>query len=173
MHFIIYEMGVWGNTTGTIRCAAEGARRGDSQEESLAKFNRLGTDGHGVPSPYDCKGWRSKDRRYEMPYVRLARRGWDYCGGGWEGGGVIEDDAPAFGEFSEVEREDAGGLVGFTDEVEFSYYVGGVGTGEMNFEIGEGERAHGFAIGVGVVVAIEDCLPAVGDAVGADKFGLF
>jgi hypothetical protein len=99
-------------------------------------------------------------------------RGRDDCGGGWEGGGVIQDDAPAFGKFSEVEGEDAGGLVGFADEVEFSYHVGGVGAGEMNLEIGEGECAHGFAIWIGVVVAIEDCLPAVGYAVRAEKFCL-
>ena len=98
-------------------------------------------------------------------------RGWDDCGG-WEGGGVIEDDAPAFGEFSEVQGEDAGGLVGFTDQVEFSNYVSGIGAGEVNFQIGEGDGAHGFAIGIGVVVAIEDCLPAVGDAVRAEKFCL-
>ena len=93
-------------------------------------------------------------------------------GGGREGGGVVEDDAPAFGEFSEVEGEDAGGLVGFADQVEFSNYVGGVGAGEVNFEIGEGDGAHGFAIGIGTVVAIEDCLPAVCDAIRAEKFCL-
>ena len=97
--------------------------------------------------------------------------GWDYCGGG-EGSGVIEDDAPAFWEFFEVEREDAGGVVGFAHEVEYTDYVGGIGAGEMNFEIGEGESAHGLAIGVGVLVAIEDCLPAAGYTVRAEKFGL-
>jgi hypothetical protein len=51
--------------------------------------------------------------------------GWD-DGGGGECCGVIEDDAPAFGEFAEVEGEDAGGLVGFTDEMKFSDDVGGV-----------------------------------------------
>src|SRR5277367_4660469 len=112
--FIIYEMGLWGNTRGAIRFTPEGCLAGRFTSRVLPMFNRQGADGHGVPCPYDCKGWRSKDRRYEMPYVRLVRRGWDYCGG-WEGGGVIEDDAPAFGEFSEVEREDAGGLVGFAD----------------------------------------------------------
>jgi len=99
-------------------------------------------------------------------------------GGGWDDGGsgeccgVIEDDAPAFGKFSEVQGEDAGGLVGFADQVEFSYYVGGVGAGEVNFKIGERDGAHGFAIGIGVVVAIEHRLPAVRDAVGAEEFGL-
>ena len=106
-----------------------------------------------------------------MPYDHLVRRGWDNCGG-WEGGGVIQDDAPAFGEFSEVQGEDAGGLVGFADEVEFSYYVGGVGAGQVNFQIGEGDGAHGFSIRIGAVVTVEDCLPAMGDAARAEKFCL-
>jgi len=100
-----------------------------------------------------------------------VRRGWDYGGGG-ECCGVIQDDAPAFGEFAEVEGEDAGGLVSFADQVEFADNVGGVGAGEVDFEIGKADGAHGFAIGVGVVVTVEDGLPAVGDAAGAEKFGL-
>jgi len=106
-----------------------------------------------------------------MLIASSVRRGWN-DGGGWEGGGVIQDYAPAFGKFSEVQGEDAGGLVGFTDQVEFSNYIGGIGAGEVNFQIGEGDGAHGFAIGIGAVVAIEDRLPAVGDAVGAEKFRL-
>jgi hypothetical protein len=122
------------------------------------------TDAHCPDAGRGFRGWSPA-----LP-VRLLMS-WDDCGGGWEGGGVIQDDAPAFGKFSEVEREDAGGLVGFTDKVEFSYYVGGVGAGEMNFQIGEGECAHGFAIRIGVVIAIEDCLPAASDAARAEKFG--
>jgi len=66
----------------------------------------------------DFDQWRPENRRHEgllCARRRLVGCGWDDCGGGWEGGGVIEDDAPAFGKFSEIEGEDAGGLVGFAD----------------------------------------------------------
>ena len=127
---------------------------------------RTGSAGSQDESP--CRAIH-KQRPYRRIRLRggSVRCGWDYCGGGWENGGVIEDDAPAFWKFSEVRGEDTGGLVGLADEVEFSYCVGGIGAGEVNFQIGEGEGAHGFAIWIGVVVAVEDCLPAVGDAVGA------
>src|ERR1700722_10276089 len=102
---------------------------------------------------------------------RLVRRGWD-DGGGGECCGVIEDDAPAFREFFEVEGEDAGGVVGFAHEVENTDYVGGIGAGEMNLQIGKRQCAHDCAVWIGVMVTIEYGLPASHDATGADEFGL-
>ena len=87
-------MEAWGNTGWAIQFGAEAHRK---REEILRP----------------ARG-RGAGPRITMLITSSVRRGWD-DGCGWEGGGVIQDYAPAFGKFSEVQGEDAGGLVGFAD----------------------------------------------------------
>jgi len=92
--------------------------------------------------------------------------------GGSEGGGVVDDDAPAVGEFAEVERENAGRMVFLTLEMILADDDGGAGAILLNFEIRKCEMAHGFAIGIGAMVTVENGLPAARDAIGTDEESL-
>lgn len=80
--------------------------------------------------------------------------------------GVVDDDAPAFGSFFHDEGEDAIGVAaGFFGafEVVFAEGDGEVLVERMDFEVGEGEGAHGGAVGVIAVVAVKEAGEAAVD----------
>ena len=64
----------WGAVlrTGAAGSQDESPCRAIHKQRPYLMFSRRGADGHGMPCPYECNGWRSEDRRYEGRFARAA-----------------------------------------------------------------------------------------------------
>src|ERR1019366_6081110 len=79
------------------------------------------------------------------------------------GGRVVGEDLPAGRRAADEEREQAVGLVRRAGELPVAKYEGGIGGELGDRELAERERAHGGAVRIALLVALEGGLPAVGD----------
>src|SRR5437016_3852152 len=81
-----------------------------------------------------------------------------------DGGGVIVDDAPAFGEALPYEGKDAADVAFRSRQVPMTEEQERVAAKGSELELRKLQVAHGFAVGVGLFVAGENRVPAADDA---------
>jgi hypothetical protein len=85
---------------------------------------------------------------------------------------VVDDDLPAVGRFFEDQGEDASCIAAIffaSFEVIFAYADGEVFVEGVDLKLGEGEGAHGGAVGVVAFVLVYEASIAAGDLVGDEE----
>src|SRR5262245_41323343 len=80
---------------------------------------------------------------------------------GRSGGGVVVDDAPAFGQLLQDQREQPAGVLALERQLPAAADQGIIAAERLDLQLAEGELAHFAAVGlVTLAVAVECGLPA-------------